>query len=145
MSLLNSPKKIFITETTWVALLDTNNPNNARIKTAFKNMLDQQNRLITSSYVIDAVLEILKQKGLQDQATQFLDIIERAQLGNYLKVFWLNRRLRREAIELFLREDFEKMTRALNIILIRQKKVDIILTLNPTIYSKHELSCFSFE
>ena len=76
-------------------------------------------------------------------ASEFLDVIDRAVMGNYLKVFWLNRRLRMKVIESFLLEDFSSMTRASNIELIKQKKVHSVLTLNPQLYTEFGIPCIN--
>lgn len=145
MNLLNSSRTIFISDSAWVALVDQSHEKHQSIQSVFSTLLDQKSKIITSSYVIDSVLEILKQKKLTNEAKAFLDVIERALLSNDLKVHWLNRKLRRKAIDLFLSDDFEILNRALNIELIKQKRVHSILTLNPSIYEKYSLPCYKLD
>lgn len=145
MNLLNNTRKVFITETAWLALLDTEHEFHLIIKEKFKEILDQQFKIITSSYVIDNVLESLKNDYNSDLAKKFLDIIDKSALSNHLKIFWLNRRLRRKAIESFLDGDFIKLSRALNIVLIRQKKVHSILTPHLELYEQYNLPCFNLN
>ena len=143
MSLLN--KKIFITETAWMAILDSDHQQHKLTKDLFKNLLDNHHRLMTSSYVLDAVIEGLKGKNQTEKATEFLDLIDRAVLSNSIKVFWLNRRLRRKALKTFLENSNKRISDTLNIILIKQKKVDAVFTLNQAMYKEFDLNCLELD
>ena len=137
MNLLN--RKVFISDSAWICLMDENHKEHKRIVKFFEKILDQNYRVITSSFVIDATLEALKNDFSKEKAAEFLDIVDRAVLGNYLKVYWMNRRVRQRAIDSFLIEDFASMTRATNIEIIKQKKVHAVLTLNPQLYSDYNI------
>jgi predicted nucleic acid-binding protein len=138
---LRNNKKVFITESIWIALLDQTNKNHNSIKTSFSNLLDGKYYLITSSYVIDAVLEELKTNCSKEIAEKFLDIIDRSVLTNNLKVFWLSRRLRRTALDGYIQNDDIDLSQTMNILLMQQKKVHFVFTLNESFYDSQQMNC----
>lgn len=140
---LRKLRNIFITDSVWIALADERHPDHEDTQQRFKQLLDDEHKLMTSSYVVDWVIEHLKSNVDGEAAKRFFDIIERATVGNYLKVFWLSRRLRTQALEAYLNEDFKRLSRALNITLIKQKNVHAVLTLHPDIYTQFHLPCMS--
>lgn len=143
MNLLN--RKVFITDSVWISLMDPNHAKHSEVQRIFKQILDQNYKIITSSFVIDSALEDLKNGISKQKASEFLDVIDRAVMGNYLKIYWLNRRVRQKAIESFLLEDFASMTRASNIELIKQKKVHSVFTLHPKLYTDYNIPVINLE
>jgi len=139
MNLLNN-KKVFITESVWISLLDETHEKHESAKRGLKYLLDGKYYLITSSYVIDSVLETLKGKSVE-KAKRFLEIIDRSVLGNYLRVFWLSRRIRRRALDMFTESDSKHLSHTLNLLLIEQKNISMIYTHHEELYATHNIHC----
>lgn len=142
MNLLN--RKVFISDSAWICLMDVKHKEHEKLVKLFKKILDQNYKVITSSFVIDATLEALKNDFSKEIAAKFLDIVDRAVMGNYLKIYWMNRRIRHRSIDSFLLEDFASMTQATNIEIIKQKKVHAVLTLNPQLYADYNIPVINF-
>ena len=142
MNLLNN-KKVFITESIWVSLLDEKHPKHTKTKQQFSDLLDGKYYLITSSYVIDSVLEELKTNCSKEIADRFLETIDRAALGNYIKIVWLSRRLRRSALNTYVNNDTKHLSFTLNILLMQQKNVTTVFTHNEELYSSYDLQCIN--
>ena len=140
---LRNNKKVFITESVWIALMDSDNISHNKTKASFSKLLDGKYYIITSSYVIDAVIEFLKQNCSKEQANSFLDVIDRSVLTNNLKIFWLSRRLRRTAVERFTKNDDRFLNETMNILLMEQKKVKYVFSLNEDYYESQEFHCLS--
>lgn len=142
MNLLNN-KKIFITESIWLSLLDSSHPKHDQTKQQFGDLLDGKYYIITSSYVIDSVLEELKTTCSKDIADRFLETIDRAVLGNYLKIVWLSRRLRRSALSTFVNDDSKHLSFTLNVLLMQQKNVSMVFTHNTELYNSYDFQCIN--
>ena len=141
MNLLNSQKKIFITESVWVSLMDESHEMHESTKSRFKEVLDNKNKLITSTYVLDAVVEYLKSHDSIERAKHFLEIVDKAVLADSLKVIWLNRRIRRKMLLNHLENDATKIRDTYNVALIEQKKIDAVFTLHCKFYESKDLNC----
>ena len=141
MNLLNNQKKTFITESVWISLLDETHRQNVESKVKLKDILDQKHRIFTSTYVIDSVVESLKVKVDSKLANKFLVIIDKAVLSDSLKVIWLNRRLRRQTIRIYIQNEAVKIHDMFNFALIKQKKIDLVFTLNFDFYENCDLHC----
>jgi uncharacterized protein (DUF2344 family) len=144
MNLLGN-KKVFITESAWLALLDSHAPNFDLVSKKFHDILEDNYKVITSAYVIDAVLQSLKSLNKIDRASYFIDLVDKSTLSGHLKVFWLNRRLRQKAIYDFIHQDFKKLDQALNIRLIQQKNINCVLTLDAVCYNKFNIPCLDLN
>jgi predicted nucleic acid-binding protein len=141
MNLLNNQKKIFVTESVWVSLMDESHQQHSETKTKFKNVLDHKNKLMTSTYVLDAVIEYLKGNVSIENARQFLEVIDKAVLTDSIKVLWLNRRIRRKMLMVHLENDAKKIRDTFNVSLIQQKKIDFVFTLHNEFYESKDLAC----
>jgi predicted nucleic acid-binding protein len=144
MNLLQNSTSIFITESAWLALVNTKDEDHFAVKNKFKDLLDQKFRLITSTYVLDNVLEKVKAEHGKAKANEFIEIIERSMMGNFLRIVWLSRRLRLKAVKDFVDGNFVKVSQSLNIHLIKQKRYHYVFTKHSEIYEKLDLVCLKF-
>jgi predicted nucleic acid-binding protein len=144
MNLLKT-KKIFITESIWYALIDSTDEKHKLVKKTFKDILDANYYLITSSYVVDSTIQKIKLNVSKEKADNFLRVVDDAVINNYLKIFWLNRRFRRIALENFLHDESEELSLTRNLLLIEQKKVNFVFSLNHKLYEQHGLKCLNLN
>ena len=142
MNLLNN-KKVFITESIWLSLLDSSHLKHSETKQQFGDLLDGKYYIITSSYVIDSVLEELKGNCSKKVADRFLETIDRPVVGNYLKIVSLSRRLRRNALSTFVNNDSKHLSFTLNVLLMQQKNVSMVFTHNSELYSSFDFQCIN--
>ncbi len=125
----------FIDTSAWVAIIDVNDPHHQKAVEFFEYLLERDAKLVTNNIVIDETLTRLKQIENVDLAARFMKIIDEALLTINLRMDWISRRVRRNAINnflrsnnpsLFLRHFFIKET-------LKRKKVDLIFSFDPSL------------
>lgn len=128
---------VFIDATAWLAILDENNINYNIAREFYEKLLDQNSRLVTSSVVIDETLSALKSNFGNEFAQKFLEIIDESVLSINLKVDWISRRIRRNALNNFLKSssgDLQLRHYYINESL-KRKKVDIVFSYDQNLKS----------
>jgi len=121
---------VFIDSTAWLAILDEKNINHKLAREFYEKLLDQNSRLVTNSVVIDETLTSLKMNFGNDFAQKFLEIIDESVLSINLKVDWISRRIRRNAINNFLKNstaDLQLRHYYINES-FKRKKIDIVFS-----------------
>ncbi len=125
----------FIDTSAWLAIVDANNPEHLRAKRYFEYLLERDAKLVTNNIVIDETLDALKQIQGVELSAKFNQIMEEALLTIKLRMDWISRRVRRNAINNFLRSTnpslhmrhfFIKET-------LKRKKVDIIFSFDEAL------------
>jgi hypothetical protein len=94
---------VFIDKTAWIAILDKNNPNYELSRTYFQTLLSQNTRLVTNNYCIDETVVFLRSTFGNDLAKKFLLIIDESVLSINLRIDWISRRIRRNALDNYLK------------------------------------------
>jgi len=128
---------IFIDSTAWLAILDENNINYKLAREFYEKLLDQNSKLVTNSSVIDETLSALKMNFGNDFAQKFLEIVDESVLTINLKVDWISRRIRRNALNTFLKSstaDLQLRHYYINES-IKRKKVDIVFSYDQDLKS----------
>jgi predicted nucleic acid-binding protein len=120
----------FIDADAWLAIVDRNDENHARARTFFEYLLERDIKLVSNNYVIDKTLDELKNRFDEDMAAKFMKIIEEAVITINLRLDWISKRIRRTAINNFLRSTHSELTLYHFYIkeTIKRKKVDIIFS-----------------
>lgn len=120
---------VFIDSSAWIAILDETNTNNRIARDYYKKLLEQNARLITNTFVIDESLSFLKSGFGNNFAQNFLEIVDESVLTVNLKVDWISRRVRRNAINSFLKTSNNLQIRHYYIFeSLKRKKVDIVFS-----------------
>jgi uncharacterized protein len=121
---------VFIDSTAWLAILDEKNINYQMAREFYEKLLDQNSRLVTSSVVIDETLSSLKMNFGNEFAQKFLEIIDESVLSINLKVDWISRRIRRNAINNFLKTGTSNLQLRHYYIneSFKRKKIDIVFS-----------------
>ncbi|KAA3614174.1 MAG: PIN domain-containing protein [Calditrichaeota bacterium] len=121
---------VFIDKTAWIALLDKTNPNYEAARVYFENLLAQNARLVTNNYCVDETVSFLRSTLGNDLATKFMLIIDESVLSINLRVDWISRRIRRNALNNFLKSSNSELS--LNHFFIyesiKRKRVDFIFS-----------------
>jgi len=96
---------VFIDVSAWTAIVDGNDPNHAAATEYFQELLEKNAKMITNSAVLDQTLQEIKSKFGKQQAKKFLTIIDESVLTINLRMDWIARRVRRNALTRFLKDD----------------------------------------
>ena len=128
---------VFIDSTAWLAILDENNINFKMAREFYEKLLDQNARLITNNIVIDETLTALKTNFGHEFAQKFLEIIDESVLSINLKVDWISRRIRRNAINNFLKSSSKHLQLRHHYIneSLKRKKIDIVFSYDQNLKS----------
>ncbi|MBD3225683.1 MAG: hypothetical protein GF313_13220 [Caldithrix sp.] len=119
----------FIDQTAWLAIIDTGNPNHHKAYEYFEELLSKNTKLVTNNIVIDTTVnELKKTKGMK-QANQFLTIIDESIMTINLRMDWVSRRVRRNALNQFFKKNHELELDHFYIYeSVKRKKVDVIFS-----------------
>ena len=128
---------VFIDTTAWLAILDENNINYLQARDFYESLLDQNSRLVTNNVVIDETLSALKINFGHEFAQKFLEIIDESVLTINIKVDWISRRIRRGAMNNFLKSSAAQLQLRHYYIneSIKRKKVDIVFSYDQNLKS----------
>jgi len=123
--------KIFIEESAWVALVSPDEKGHAQVQEFFKTILSEEYRLFTSNVMIGNAMSTLHRKHGAAISFQFLDILDDAHLGGYLRVLWVGRRTQKDATRLMKRHASLPLSLFdhANAILMDRRRIHAILTL----------------
>ncbi|MHB2156058.1 type II toxin-antitoxin system VapC family toxin [Calditrichota bacterium GD2] len=125
----------FIDSSAWIAIIDVDDPHHQKATEFFEYLLERDAKLVTNNLMIDETLDRLKNLANVELAAQFMRIIDEALLTINLRMDWISRRVRRNAINNFLRSTnpalrmrhfFIKET-------LKRKKVDMIFSFDPSL------------
>lgn len=126
----------FIDASAWIAIVDPNEANHQKARDFFEYLLERDAKLVTNNYVIDQVLDVLKEHFDIDLVAEFMKIIEESILTINLRMDWISKRVRRAAINNFLRSS-NKDLKLYHFYLketIKRKKVDMIFSYDPNVF-----------
>ncbi len=126
----------FVDASAWIAIVDPNEANHEKARDFFRYLLERDTKLVTNNYVIDRVLDVLKERFDIDLATEFMKIIEESILTINLRMDWISRRVRRAALTNFLRSG-NKDLKLYHFYLketIKRKKVDMIFSYDRNVF-----------
>jgi len=124
---------VFVDTTAWLAILDENNQHYKSAREFYERLLDQNSKLVSSNVVIDETLSALKKHFGSDFTQKFLEIIDESMLSINLKVDWISRRIRRNALNNFLKSSTGQLQLRHYYIneSLKRKKVDIVFSYDP--------------
>ncbi len=126
---------VFIDKSAWIAILDKNNPDYKQSRNYFETLLSQNSRIVTNNCCIDQTVSFLKALTDNELAKKFLLIIDESVLSITLRIDWISRRVRRNALENFLKSSNPELT--LNHFYIyetlKRKKVDFIFSYDKSL------------
>ena len=132
--------KIFIDDSAWVQLLDTNALHHQAVTDAFSRALQDDDKLFTHNIAIGIALSEIKRDLGFTVAWKFNEIIEEAYTGTHLTILWIGRRNQKEAMRLMRKHaelplglyDFASY------ILMKRRRISTILSLRSG-YNQLEL------
>jgi predicted nucleic acid-binding protein len=121
--------KCLIDASAWLAVLDGKNKNHAEAKNYFTHILSSGFRIYTNNTIIDDAIQQLKLLSPK-RASYFLDIVDESVLTVNLRLDWLSKRARKNALNQFLKSKNQQLslTHFFTIETIHQKKIDILFT-----------------
>lgn len=120
----------FIDTSAWLAILDKSDPHHNDARNYFEQLLEKDTKLVTNNIAIDETINQLKIKSGAETARQFYNVIDESILTIQLRMDWISRRIRKNAVNHFLKsKEHELHLRHFFIFeTIKRKHVDIIFT-----------------
>ena len=120
----------FLDTTAWVALMNKKDPHHLRASAYFRELLDMKSRLVTNNVELDHAISYIKEQLDEDAAYNFYKVIDESILTLNLRMDWISRRLRRDALSLFLKNRNKELNLKHFYILetVNKKKVDILFS-----------------
>ncbi len=120
----------FIDSSAWAALADKTDVNHEAASEYFRKLLETNSKLVTNNIAVDHALLIIKEKLSSRTAQKFLAVLDESVLTVNLRFDWISRRLRRNALNLYLKSSNPDITLEHCYIYetIKRKKVDILFT-----------------
>jgi len=121
---------VFIDTSAWVAVINQKDDNYKSARKYFEKLLELNSRLVTNSLIIDDTLLYLKSNFGNTFAKQFLSVIDESSMSVNLRVDWISRRIRRNALDGFLKSSNNDLQIKHFYIYesIKRKKVDIVFS-----------------
>lgn len=120
----------FIDASAWLAILDKSDPHHEDARKYFEQLLEKDSKLVTNNIAIDEAVNHLKMKSGAEKAREFYSIIDESILTINLRMDWISRRIRKNALNHFLKskESTLNLRHFLIFETIKRKRVDIIFT-----------------
>ena len=92
---------VFIDNTGWYAVVNTNHENHDLAKEYFQQLLDSRAKLYTNIIELNLAISEIKKNCNLNLATEFSKIIDESILSANVHAAWLTRRLRRNSLKHF--------------------------------------------
>ena len=92
---------IFVDTGAWIAFSDRYDQYHTEATRIYTKLKQEQERFLTTDYVIDETMTRLRYDLKHASAVKFLDFIKRAQKGGVLKVIFVDEDIYQEAEEIF--------------------------------------------
>lgn len=120
----------FIDGSAWIAITDQTNENHVQSKEYFKSLLEKDAKIVTNNLAIDDALQWLKKNKSATAARQFLNTVDESILTVNLRMDWISRRVRRAALNNFLKSKDIDLNLQHYFIheSIKRKRVDVLFT-----------------
>jgi predicted nucleic acid-binding protein len=125
----------FLDTSAWISITQKDQPYHGPAREYFEQLLEENAKLITNNVVIDHTLCHLKSQKGSALARQFLTIIEESVLTINLRTDWISRRVRRTAMNQYLKSSDERLTLTHFYIneTLKRKRVDIIFSFDEAL------------
>jgi hypothetical protein len=126
---------IFIDTSAWLAVIDEKNTNHKAAGKYFEKLLETNPRLITNNLIVDDTLLYLKTNYGSELARKFLAIIDESTMSVNLLVDWVSRRIRRIALDSYLKSSNANLTIKHFYIFesLKRKKIDLIFSFDQNL------------
>jgi predicted nucleic acid-binding protein len=122
--------KVFIDHTGWYMLINSSADKHATAREYFQYLLDNRAQVFTNILEVNTAIDLIKRDCGLPLATEFSRTLDEASMLTHLHISWFTRRVRRNALKVFLSLKEPEVT--LNHCLIseevRKKKLNIIFS-----------------
>lgn len=123
----------FIDTSAWIAIVCDTDVNHRHAEAYLKQILQKNVKIVTNNIILDETLEYLKSNSGREMAVKFSNIIDESILTINLRMDWVSRRNRKNAMTGYLKSSAKEMTLRHFYISesIKKKKADIIFSFDP--------------
>lgn len=125
----------FIDSSAWAALADNNDINHEAASEYFRKLLESNSKLVTNNTAVDHAILTIKDRLGPKTAQKFMAVIDESILTVNLRSDWISRRIRRNALNLYLKSTNPDIILQHYYIIetIKRKKVDIVFTFDQNL------------
>ncbi len=124
-------RRIFVDTSAWIALIDESDRHHQKAREYYEQWVKRTGvELITSDYIIDETLTVIRYRVGLLYAHRFWDAIEQAQSQNILRITWVEQKTWQEALSLFFRYDDQRFsfTDCTSFALLSREPVDAVFS-----------------
>ena len=123
----------FIDTSAWIAIVDKDNPNHQKSSEYLEQILQKNAKIITNNVVLDETIDSIKITSGRKLAEDFSTVVDESILTINLRMDWVSRRMRRNALVNYLKSSSKelKLRHFFIIETIKKKKIDIIFSFDP--------------
>lgn len=124
-------RHIFVDTSAWIALVDESDRHHREAKAYYEQQIRQMGvELITSDYIIDETLTLIRYRMGMLFAQRFWNSIEQARSQNILRTIWVGQKTWQEAVALFFRYADQRFsfTDCTSFALLSQEPVDAVFS-----------------
>ena len=120
----------FIDASAWIAIIDKNNRYHSDAKIYFEKLLEDDTKLVSNNVAVDETISYLRNEISIEKARQFINIIDESMLTLNLRVDWISRRVRRNAINHFLKSKSSELQLRHFLVneTLKRKSVDVVFS-----------------
>jgi len=126
----------FIDTSAWVAIVDSNHEYHKDAADYFRELLENNAKMVSNNVAIDNALRQINQRLGLKAARDFWKIIDESILTINLRMDWISRRVRRNAISHYLKKISDELQLEHYFLLetVKRKKVDILFSFDQSLH-----------
>ncbi|RMH63867.1 MAG: hypothetical protein D6677_06140 [Calditrichaeota bacterium] len=132
---MKKSSNVFVDQSAWCAIIDPEHTWHGEARTYYATLLERGARLFTNNIVLDQTISYLNQNLNSSVAAEFLSIIDESVLNVSLRLDWISRRARRNAIENLFNANNTSLNLYHFYILetLKRKRIDFVFTFDPAL------------
>ncbi len=120
----------FIDTSAWMAIIDKNHEHHNQAQQYFEELLDKNAKIVSNNQIIDETVNNIRNAFNAKKAREYLNIIDESIMTINLRMDWISRRVRRNALNQLLKTGESNLELKHFFIqeTIKRKKVDVIFS-----------------
>ncbi len=125
----------FIDSSALLAVVDQSHKDHESARSHFEQFLEKNAKIICNNTILDETVQILKSRMGNQAAIRFMSIIDESILTVNLRMDWISRRVRRSALNNFIKSNNDELHLRHFYIqeTLKRKRVDIIFSFDKSL------------